>query len=153
MLQGFPRVSEGYQRFPKVPKGSQRLPKVTKGYQKLPKSVLLFFPFWLTTTISHPMAVYSANEIRTFFSEFLNTLDTKVHSKRSVWFGSGLDVLYQNLPTLTFARTDQADPTPTCGLHTTYLVLKSSMLQMLVFKSRQTQTRITHCITGRICLI
>ena len=28
---------------------------------------LLFFPFWLTTTLSHLMAVYSANEIRTFF--------------------------------------------------------------------------------------
>ena len=29
---------------------------------------LLFFPFWLTTTLSHLMAVYSANEIRTFLS-------------------------------------------------------------------------------------
>ena len=27
---------------------------------------LLFFPFWLTTTLSHQLAVYSANEIRTF---------------------------------------------------------------------------------------
>ena len=48
-----------------------------------------------------------------FFSEFLNTFHTKVHSKRSVWFGSGLDIFYQNLPTSTFARTDRADPTPT----------------------------------------
>ena len=48
-----------------------------------------------------------------FFSEFLNTFHTKVHSKRLVWFGSGLDIFYQNLPTSTFARTDRADPTPT----------------------------------------
>ena len=37
MLQGFPRVTKGYQKLPKVTKGYQRLPKVTKGYQRLPK--------------------------------------------------------------------------------------------------------------------
>ena len=31
---------------------------------------LLFFPFWLTTTLSHLMAVYGANEIRTFYYMF-----------------------------------------------------------------------------------
>ena len=53
----------------RVPQGSPRFPKVPQGSQRLPKSVhyfLLFFPFWLTTTLSHPMAIYGANEIRTF---------------------------------------------------------------------------------------
>ena len=49
-------------RFPRVPQGSQRLPKSVHYF-------LLFFPFWLTTTLSHPMAVYGANEIRTFFEK------------------------------------------------------------------------------------
>ena len=31
---------------------------------------VLFFPFWLTSTLNHPMAIYSANEIRTFYLEF-----------------------------------------------------------------------------------
>ena len=36
MLQGFPRVTKGYQRLPKVTKGYQWLPDVTTGYQGLP---------------------------------------------------------------------------------------------------------------------
>ena len=39
-------------------------------YNKFPDGsvyyFLLFFPFWLTSTLSHPMAAFSTNEIRTF---------------------------------------------------------------------------------------
>ena len=101
MSQGFPKVPKGSQRFPKIPKGSQRfpkvpqdsprfpkvlqgsprfskvppkLPKVPQSSPRFPKSVdyfLLFFLFWLTTILSHPMAVYGANEIRTFIKTFV----------------------------------------------------------------------------------
>ena len=33
--------------------------------------VIWCFPIWLTTSLSYPMAIFSANEIRTFFIRFV----------------------------------------------------------------------------------
>ena len=76
-------VNLGYQRLPQVPKGTisfyshlpnyllSCLPGYPNGYPPgyLPSYPHRFwcFPIWLTTTLSYLMAIFSANEIRTFF--------------------------------------------------------------------------------------
>ena len=48
----------------------------SRGFKTGALNPSFFFPFWLTTTLSHPMAVFSANEIRTFFFWSDSTLKT-----------------------------------------------------------------------------
>ena len=65
-----------FYKLSKVTRGYQRLPQVTTGYRYLPgyppshlpsyRHSFWCFPIWLTTTLSYPMAIFSANEIRTF---------------------------------------------------------------------------------------
>ena len=47
----------------------------------------LFFPFWLPTSLSHPMAIYSANEIRTFFFVFLEKYcqNLSIIQNKQIW--------------------------------------------------------------------
>ena len=41
--------------------------------------VIWCFPIWLTTSLSYPMAIFSANEIRTFFEWFLSKSKSEHH--------------------------------------------------------------------------
>ena len=58
-----------FYKLPRVTTGYHGLPRVTTGYRYLPSYPHGFwcFPIWLTTTLSYPKAIFSANEIWNFY--------------------------------------------------------------------------------------
>ena len=49
--------------------------------------VIWCFPIWLTTSLSYPMAIFSANEIRTFFFVFLEKYcqNLSIIQNKQIW--------------------------------------------------------------------
>ena len=69
--------------------------------------VIWCFPIWLTTSLSYPMAIFSANEIRTFYIWVRSNINftTTCNWRENIKFMENINIVWSYIPTNRYGIT------------------------------------------------